>query len=101
VKRGDILSLDMRKDGSLSIYPKVKEALQEITLEIDIGERKESFVRNIISCYLNGYSSIRLVSTKVFSMGQQRSVRDIAGKLYLRIIKADTREIIIQSLLDT
>lgn len=101
LKRGDVLSLDMRGDGSLTVYPQaLKKEVREIALKIDVDEGKEAFVRKIISCYLNGYSIVRLISTNVFTMEQQRAIRDVAGKLYLRIMKADAREILIESLLD-
>jgi len=71
-----------------------------ITLKIDVDEKKEAFSRKIISCYLNGYVSIKLVSTDVFTIAQQKGIRDVAGKLYLRLMKADAREILLESLLD-
>lgn len=101
LKRGDILSLATQRDGSLIVRPKaLKKEAREITLNISPDEGKESLTRKIISCYLNGYSGVRLASKKVFTIEQQKAIRDVAGKLYLRIMKADTREILIESLLD-
>ncbi|MBC7130503.1 phosphate uptake regulator PhoU, partial [Candidatus Bathyarchaeota archaeon] len=59
-----------------------------------------SIIRNIIACYLNGYSLIRLISKNFFSVKQQKAIRKIAQMLYLRILEADTKEIQMATLID-
>lgn len=93
--------LRMRGDGSLVVYPKEpRETERELTITFDTKKGKEAFMREMVSGYLNGASRFRIVSPEVFNSEQQQTVRDIAGKLYLRIMKADSQEFIIESLLD-
>ncbi|MEM2866012.1 MAG: phosphate uptake regulator PhoU [Candidatus Hadarchaeales archaeon] len=98
---GRTVHLSMRGDGSLVVYPReLREAERELTINFEKDKRKEVFVREVVSGYLNGASRFRIVSEEVFNAEQQQTVRDIAGKLYLRIMKADSQEFIIESLLD-
>lgn len=101
VKAGDTMFISAHSDNSLNIRSRaLREELPEITLTIELDEKRDAITRKIISCYLNCYASIRLASTKVFTIEQQRAIREIAGKLYLRIMKADAQEVLIESLID-
>ncbi len=102
LKQGDVVSLAVQRDRSLAVFPgpeRKKESLV-ITLHVDPEEKEVLIVRNIIACYLNGYSSIRLVSGKIFSIAQQRAIRHIVGVLYMRIMESDAKNIYIQTLID-
>jgi len=102
LKQGDLVSITVGRDRSLIIYPGQKgyEEMAKITLEVESDEDISAIVRNIIACYLNGYSHIKLVSKTFFSVQQQKAIRKIAQMLYLRILEADTREIQLVTLMD-
>lgn len=101
LKRGDNLSLVIQQDGSLAVHAgALKKEDREITLDVDPDEEKGTLTRKIISCYLNGYFRINLISKDMFSVDQQKTIREIAEKLYLRIMKADAREVLTESLVD-
>ncbi|KUO39496.1 MAG: hypothetical protein AVW06_03725 [Hadesarchaea archaeon DG-33-1] len=96
-----MLYVSMRGDGSLMVHPEILgEKEREITLKFEEEEKRERLTRRIISCYLNGYHRLNIVSKKVFTVEQQETIREIAAKLYLRIMKADSQEFVIESLLD-
>lgn len=98
---GKTVQVSMREDGALMVYPKeLRETERELTISFNKEKRKEVFIREVVSGYLNGTSRFRIVSPEVFNAEQQQTVRDIAGKLYLRIMKADSQEFVIESLLD-
>ena len=102
LERGDSVSLDIQRDRSLVVFPGVKKKkdLRKITLKVDPAEEEDSLVRKIISCYLNGYFGVTLVSTDIFTVEQQKAVRAIAGILYMGILESDVRRIYIQTLVD-
>ncbi|MEM4983665.1 MAG: phosphate uptake regulator PhoU [Candidatus Hadarchaeales archaeon] len=101
MKPGRTVYLGMKGDGSLFVYPKeLREEERELTINFEKDKKKEVFIREVVSGYLNGVSRFRIVSREVFNAEQQQTVRDIAGKLYLRIMKADSQEFLVESLLD-
>ncbi len=93
LKRSDVVSLAVQRDRSLVILPGTvkKELFQEIILHIDPEENDSMIVRNIIACYLNGHSSIRLASERAFSRDQLKAIRHISRILFLRIMESDTK----------
>jgi len=99
---GDVISLVSQKDGSLALYSKDirQEDQREIVLYINPDESEGILTRKIVACYLNGYSTIRLCSKKMFTLEQQHVIREVSGKTYLRIIEAHSREVLLQSLTD-
>jgi phosphate uptake regulator len=102
LKRGDIVSMAMNRDRSLVIFPGVRKHLEspKITLHVESDRDISYVIRSIIACYLNGYSQIKLVSDKFFTAPQQKAIRRIAHMLYMRIMEANAREILIATLLD-
>ena len=66
---GDLISLVSQKDGSLALYSKDirQEEQREIVLHISPDESEGILTRKIVACYLNGYSTIRLCSKKIFT----------------------------------
>jgi len=102
LKRGDVVSISIQRDRSLVIFPgsgKRKEP-RKITLYVDPNEKVTSIARRVIGCYLNGYFGIRLISKKIFTVPQQRAIRDISRRLYMRIMESDAKYIYIQTLID-
>ncbi len=102
IKQGDVVSLAVQRDRSLVVFPsaeKKKEA-REITLYIDPEERETLITRRIIGCYLNGYTGIRVLSEKIFSVAQRKAIRSIVRMLYMRIMESNAKSMQIQTLID-
>lgn len=101
LKRGDYVSLNVRNDGSLNVYPgtEVKKE-RKITLSFSVEEDGNSITRHIISCYLNGYTTIQLLSKNVFTAGQHGAIRSVVQTLYMRIMESNSRKITINTMLD-
>ena len=102
LKRGDVVSVATNRDRSLVVFPGVKKYREanKTTLYVELDEEEVSVVRKIIACYLNGYSGIKLISKKFFTVAQQKAIRNIVQILYMRIMEADTKEIHIATLID-
>jgi len=102
LKQGDVVSLAVQRDRSLVVVPGVekKKESKKITLNVDPDEKELIIIRNIIACYLNGYSGIRIISKKIFSTAQQKAIRRVVRILYMRIIESDAKTMYIQTLID-
>ncbi|MGD8546284.1 MAG: PhoU domain-containing protein, partial [Candidatus Bathyarchaeota archaeon] len=102
LKKGDDVSLDIKQDHSLLISPDVKKEREskECTLNVDANEKATSLARKIIGCYLNGYSRVKVLSEKIFSVTQRKAIRNIVRILYMRIMEADSKTMLIQTLID-
>jgi len=101
VKKGDEVSLDVQRDRSLILFlGDRREKNRKITLYIGPDETTDSISRNIIACYLNGYSSIRLASRKIFSTMQRKAIRRVAEVLYMRIMESDAKNMKIETLIE-
>ena len=102
LKKGDAISFSIQRDRSLIIYPSTnkKTVAKEITLNVGQNEEEALITQKIIGSFLNGYSGITLVSEKIFSIQQTKAIRNIAGKLYMRVMESDTKGVYIQSLTD-
>jgi phosphate uptake regulator len=102
LKQGDVVSLVLQRDRSLAIFPGMegKNEFKEISIHIDPNEKSNVIKRNIISCYLNGYTNIRLFSKGIFPVFQQKAIRKIVQILYMRIMECDSKSMHIVSLMD-
>lgn len=102
LKQGDVVSLVIQRDRSLAVFPgtESKDDFKEISIYIDPKEKSSSIKRNIISCYLNGYTNIRLFSKEIFPVFQQKAIRKIVHILYMRIMECDSKTMHIVSLMD-
>lgn len=102
LKKGDVVSMAVNRDRSLAVFPGVekKREAKTITLHVDPSEKEVLIVRSIIGCYLNGYSKIKLVSNNIFSVAQQKAIHNIVRVLYMRIMEANTKEMLIETLID-
>lgn len=102
LKKGDAVSLAVQRDRSLVIFPSVKKKKghKEIILHVDTDEKEILTVHRIIGCYLNGYSSIKIMSKKIFSVPQRKAIRNIVRMLYMRIMESDSKSMHIQTLID-
>lgn len=102
LKKGDVVSLAVQRDRSLVIFPSAEKKIEskETTLYVESEETETLIVRRIIGCYLNGYSGIKIVSKKIFSVPQRKAIRNIVRMLYMRIMESDSKSIHIQTLID-
>ncbi|NWG10225.1 phosphate uptake regulator PhoU [Candidatus Bathyarchaeota archaeon] len=102
LKKGDVVSLALQRDRSLVIFPSAEKRIEpkEITLHVASSEGETLIVRRIISCYLNGYSGIKIASDKIFSVPQRKAIRNIVRMLYMRIMESDSKSMYIQTLID-
>ena len=102
LKKGDVVCFAIQRDRSLVVYPSAnRQAVpKEITLRIGQNEDENLITQKIIGAFLNGYSGFTLISEKIFSIPQRKAIRNIAGRLYLRIMESDSKGIYIQTLTD-
>jgi phosphate uptake regulator len=102
LKKGDAVSLAIQRDRSLVVYPSAqKKAIpKEITLRIAQNEDEMLITQKIIGAFLNGYSGVTLISEKIFSVPQRKAIRNMAGRLYMRIMESDSKGVYIQTLTD-
>jgi len=102
LKKGDVVSLAIQRDRSLVVYPRAqaKPILKEITLRVGEDENEILITQKIIGTFLSGYSGITLISDKIFSIPQRKAIRNIVGRLYMRIMESDSKGVYIQTLAD-
>ncbi len=102
LKKGDAVSFAIQRDRSLAVYPGGEKKVhpKEITLRVGQGEDETLITQKIIGSFLNGYSGITLISEKIFSIPQRKAIRNMAGRLYMRIMESDSRGIYLQTLTD-
>jgi phosphate uptake regulator len=102
LKKGDTVSFNIQRDRSLVVYPSAvkKSEPKEITLKIGQNEEEILITQKILGAFLNGYSGIVLTSEKIFTVPQTKAIRNMAGRLYMRVMEADANCVYIQSLTD-
>jgi len=102
LNKGDVVSFAIQRDRSLVVYPSAqkKTETKEIILHIGLNDDETLITPRIIGCYLNGYTGITLISENIFSIPQRKSIRNIAGMLYMRIMESSAKGIYIQALMD-
>ena len=102
LKKGDVVSYAIQRDRSLVVYPHAekKATPKELTLRIGENEDETLITQKIIGPFLNGYSGITLISEKIFSVPQRKAIRNIAGRLYMRIMESNSQGVYIQTLTD-
>jgi phosphate uptake regulator len=100
LNKGDVVSFAIQRDRSLVVSPGAEKKMKhnEISVRIETSEDATLLVRKIIACYLNGYFGIRLISDSVFSVPQRDAIRNIAGKLYMRIMDSDAQTVYLETL---
>ena len=102
LKKGDVVSFAIQRDRSLVIYPRAqaKTIPKEITLRIGQDEGENLIAQKLIGTFLNGYSGVTLISDKIFSIPQRKAIRNIAGRLYMRIMESNSKGVYLQTLTD-
>ena len=102
LKKGETVSFNIQRDRSLVIYPSTfrRSEEKEITLTIAANEEEILITQKILGAYLNGYTGITLSSDNIFTIPQTKAIRNMAGRLYMRVMEADAKCVYIQSLMD-
>ncbi len=102
IDQGDHVSLTIQNDGSLVVHPTADERVEkrEIHLAVEANESADSIIRRIIGSFLDGYTLIKLTSERIFTVDQQRAIRNIVGSLYMMIMESDASSIVLQTLID-
>ena len=102
LEKGDAVSFNIQRDRSLVVYPSTqkKPEPKEITLSVSQNEEEILITQKILGAFLNGYSGITLTSEKIFTVTQTRAIRNMAGRLYMRVMEADSKCVYIQNLMD-
>ena len=102
LKKGDAVSVAIQRDRSLVVYPSAqkKATVKEITLSIGQNEDETLITQKLIGAFLNGYSGFTLIAEKIFSVPQRKAIRNMAGRLYMRIMESDSKGVYIQTLSD-
>jgi len=100
--KGNYVSLDVQRDGSLVVNPETRgeDDARKICIEVESNESQDSIVRKIIGSYYNGYSIIELKSKKIFTVEQQKAIRQIVGTLYMMIIESEASNVVLETLID-
>jgi phosphate uptake regulator len=102
LEKGDAVSFNIQRDHALVVYPSTlkKSEPKEITIAVSQNEEEILITQKILGAFLNGYSGITLTSENIFSLPQTKAIRDIAGRLYMRVMEADSKCVYIQNLMD-
>jgi phosphate uptake regulator len=102
LKKGDVVSYAIQRDRSLVVYPGAQKKVKakEITLRIGQKEEEGLIAQKIIGSFLNGYSGITLIAEKIFSIPQRKAIRNISGRLYMRVMESDSKGMYLQTLSD-
>ncbi len=102
LKKGETVSFNIQSDRSLVIYPSAlkKTELKEITLSIGQDEEEILITQKVLGAFLNGYGGIMLTSENIFTVPQIKAIRNMSGRLYMRVMEADAKGVYIQSLMD-
>ena len=93
LKKEENVCCAIQQDCSLVIYP--SSVKRRIPKEIALGigqDENETIVRvlgRLWGAFLNWFLGFMPVSKKNFSIPQRKAIRNIVGKLYMRIVDSD------------
>ena len=97
LKRGDIVHVIERSDGSLILAPQV-ETTSELTESIIPLE--QNIRRRILSSYLLGFDKIKVTSKKRLTPEERENVKKIVRRLVgVEIVEESASEIVLQALI--
>lgn len=102
LKRGDFLSVDTQRDGSLVVCPGLRRdrALRKAAMSLEPDEDPDSIGRMIAAYFLNGFSKLEIHSRRIFTTEQIIAIRRTASILYMSIMESDAEKITIETLID-
>ncbi|MDI6904465.1 MAG: phosphate uptake regulator PhoU [Candidatus Bathyarchaeia archaeon] len=100
LKRGDRVTLIPQQDGSISVYPEVKEeGPRQIILDTN-EESGQSLRRRITGAYVDGFDIIQLRAEHRFTDKQHDIIRKITEDLFgLEVVDAASNVVTIECLL--
>jgi len=100
--RGDRVLLTLQKNRTMTISPTINVVKRktEMTIIIESDEERNSIIRKVIGCYLNGFSVVKVRSNNIFNTEQNEAIRDVVRSLYMRIIKSSSSQVEIHTLMD-
>jgi phosphate uptake regulator len=98
IENGSILFVSQKQNGDLFLSPEISE--QDQTAKLEIGDKSgETLVRDVISCYIDGYRTIEITSDQLSAM-QKRDIHSIVNKLIgPEVIEESRGKVVIQDLL--
>ena len=102
VRKGDLIAIQERADGSLVISKSAAEPTEasEVTIAYSSPDL-EALTNDITSQYLLGHDFIRIVGEGRFSLEERERVKEVVRRLVgLEIIEEDTESLTIQCLLE-
>jgi phosphate uptake regulator len=102
IKKGETVSFNIQRDRSLVIYPSALKKTQQKELTLNIAQNEEEILitQKILGAYLNGYTGILLNSQGIFNIPQTKAIRNMTGRLYMRVMEANAKKVYIQSIMD-
>jgi phosphate uptake regulator len=102
IKKGETVQFNIQRDRSLVIYPSAAKRSEEKEITVTIGSSEEEILitQKILGAFLNGYTGITLASENIFTVPQTKAIRNMAGRLYMRVMAADAKTVYMQSLMD-
>jgi phosphate uptake regulator len=102
LKKGDSVNFNIQRNRSLMIYPSTfnKSENKEIILKIGANDEEILITQKILGAFLNGYQGIKMISENIFTVPQTKAIRNMSGRLYMRVMEADAKCVYIQSLTD-
>lgn len=99
LRKGDLVWISEREDGSLEIRPKLPEDTDK-SVELDLT-KSENWKNDLLACYLSGFSRIRVVSRKRIPPEIREEIKGISEKLIgLEIVEEDSNSVLMHDLLD-
>ncbi len=100
LKRGDRVTLILQQDGSVSIYPQVREEMpRQIVLDLN-GKSEHSLRRRITGAYVDGFDIIQLRTENRFTDKQHDIIRETVEELFgLEVVHEASNVITVECLL--
>jgi len=100
LNQGNTVELVERQDGSIAVYPGIKETVEQTTLHVNLNEPTRSVRRRVTGAYVDGFDVIKLKGEDKFTDEQQDVIRETAEVLFgLEIVEVTSNLVTIQCLL--
>ncbi|HOT08072.1 MAG: transcriptional regulator PhoU [Methanosaeta sp. PtaB.Bin039] len=100
ISAGSLIYINQSENGALVLSPERSE--QDLNIKLNIGDKSgEPLVRDIIACYVSGYRTIELTSSRM-SSSQKKSIHQIVSKLIgPEVLEETINKVLIQDLLSS
>lgn len=103
LRQGDSISVDMRPDGTLSLFSSGTSEPQKLVKKMEIHDETDpkALLRELIGCYVTGYDMIELRSRKRMSPEVKRAIHDFTRRaIGPEIIEEGSELVVIQDVAD-